>query len=68
MNKKLVWTIVIAIVIVFLIILAATNKKDQTPDTDNQNELPDTTTGNYNALATSNDDFSALDEALTQIS
>lgn len=59
MNKTLVW-IIIGIVVVAAIVLIATSGGD---DEETGNELPDVDKVQYNAFVTSNDDFSALDEA-----
>lgn len=70
MNKKLVWTIIFGIAIVFLIILAATHKNNKTEDKNtpgNELPLPDTNQAQYNALSTSNDDFVALDDAINNL-
>lgn len=69
MNKKVVWTIAVIVVLLAIILIATSgNKSDNTQNNQGQGaNLPDTNQVQYNALATSADDFSALDEAVNTL-
>jgi uncharacterized membrane protein YvbJ len=66
MNKKLIWTITIAVLVILFIFLIV-NNSDKTPSEEEGGDLPDTDKVQYNALATSSDDFQALEEAVNQL-
>lgn len=70
MNKKVVWTIVLVILVVAIILISTSGDKEsqQIPDDQIQGtNLPNVGEEQYNTLATSEDDFSALDEAVNQL-
>ena len=66
MNKKTVW-VIIGIIVVFAIILIATTGDKSSQQNQPSTTLPEVSQAEYNTLQTSNDDFSALDEALNQL-
>lgn len=68
-KKGLIWGIIIAIALIIIGIFVFTGGNDSSTtntgsDAQQGTELPSTQEETYNSLETSNDDFSALDEAL----
>ncbi|MBI2044645.1 hypothetical protein HYT23_01155 [Candidatus Pacearchaeota archaeon] len=65
MNKRLIWTIILIVAILAVILITSLGDKEEEEQA--TGTLPEVNQEQYNTFGNSDDDFSALDEALNNL-
>ena len=67
MSKAVVWGVVVIIAIIAIVLIATSGGEPEGIQVIDDSPLPDVGDADYRTFETSNDDFSALDEALNEL-